>query len=68
MVERLGGLITGERLTALLGYIVGAVIGTQVAEGGMSVSDWLWSGIALLCVIQLRLLTMPQMIEEPAQG
>lgn len=47
---------TMERLCALIGYLAGAVIGVGAQSGVMGVSEWIWAGIAILGVIQLRLL------------
>lgn len=55
-MDRLADILTGERFVALLGYVVGAVIGVFAAKGQMGFSEWLWAGIAILAVIQLRLL------------
>ena len=58
-MERLADILTGERVVALLGYVVGAVIGVFAAKGQMGFSEWVWAGIAVLAVIQLRLLAHP---------
>ena len=57
MLDRVTDWLASERAAAILGYVVGAVIGAQAAEG-MSLSGWIWSGIAVLCVVQLRLFGM----------
>ena len=59
MVDQLSDLLTSERAAALLGYVVGAVIGVMAAEG-MSFDQWVWAGIAVLAVVQLRLLARPE--------
>lgn len=53
---------TMERISALLGYVVGAVIGVGAQSGEMTFSQWVWAGIAILCVIQLRLLSEPTVV------
>lgn len=65
MLDRVTDWLASERAAAFLGYIVGATVGVQAAEG-MSLSGWIWSGIAILCVIQLRLFGMTAPVDEAA--
>lgn len=50
--------VTPERVTAFMGYGVGAVIGATAQTGDMGLHEWAWAGVAVLGVVQLHLLTM----------
>jgi hypothetical protein len=57
MLDRITEWFASERAAAFLGYVIGATVGVRAAEG-MSVSEWIWAGIAILGVIQLRLFAL----------
>jgi hypothetical protein len=63
MLDRITGWVASERAAAFLGYVIGAVLGVRVSEGGMDVHQWIWAGIAILAVIQLRLFCEPELTE-----
>lgn len=56
-MDRVTDWVASERAVAVLGYIVGALIGARLGQGGLSLHEWTWAGIAILGLIQLRLLT-----------
>lgn len=57
MLDRVTEWLASERAVAFLGYVIGAVVGVRAAEG-MGFSEWIWAGIAILGVIQLRLFAL----------
>ncbi len=49
-----------HRASIYLASIVGSSISWKLTHGGFDLSEGLWTGIALLGVVQLHLLTRPQ--------
>lgn len=50
---------TPQRLAAVLASAVGWTIGVKVTHGGLDIEGGLWAGIAMLALVQLRLLMPP---------